>query len=241
MPPLDAAPAPLRDIPAAPAADAPFARRGDPDRGAPEHRAADLPMDDARAAPATSSSARVRDTADPTGSIWHDGLFHRDAWVSAADGEPPSPGVATIVTRKQWLARRGTLAGCGAPLGLVIEPGERLDDIAADLGSFALIALAFPKFSDGRAFSTARLLREKYGYKGELRAVGNVLSDQIPLMRRVGFDSFEVTHVPTRRALVEGRVAEVTLHYQPVASGEPAAGTRPWLRRSGQGRATDRY
>ena len=81
------------------------------------------------------------------------------------------------------------LAGRNAPLGLHLDAGERIDDIAADLAHFSLIALAFPKFSDGRAFSTARLLREKHGYAGELRAVGNVLSDQIPLMRRVGFDS----------------------------------------------------
>ena len=104
-----------------------------------------------------------------------------------------------------------------APLGLLLAAGETVDDIAADLPRFALIALDFPKFSDGRAFSTARLLREKYGYAGELRAVGNVLADQIPLMRRVGFDTFEVTNAPTRRALTEGRIAEVTLHYQPAA------------------------
>ena len=96
---------------------------------------------------------------------------------------------------------------------------------------FAIIALDFPKFSDGRAFSTARLLREKHGYAGELRAVGNVLADQIPLMRRVGFDTFEVTNAPTRRALAEDRLAEVTLHYQPAGAAEPPAGTRPWLRR----------
>ena len=107
-----------------------------------------------------------------------------------------------------------------------------MDDIAGDLSRFAIIALDFPKFSDGRAFSTARLLREEHGYAGELRAVGNVLADQIPLMRRVGFDAFEVTNVPTRRALTEGRIAEVTLHhYQPAGTVEPPAGTRPWLRR----------
>jgi phosphoadenosine phosphosulfate reductase len=59
-----------------------------------------------------------------------------------------------------------------------------------------------------------------------------VLSDQIPLMRRVGFDTFEVTHAPTRRALLEGRIAEVRLHYQPAVVTEPPAGTRPWLRRT---------
>jgi uncharacterized protein (DUF934 family) len=137
-----------------------------------------------------------------------------------------------ILFKKRWLAERDTLAGRNAPLGLQLEPGEALDDIAVDVPRFAIIALSFPKFADGRAFSTARLLREKHGFAGELRAVGNVLSDQIPYMRRVGFDSFEVTHVPTRRALAEGRIAEVTLHYQPTGANEAPAGTRPWLRRS---------
>jgi phosphoadenosine phosphosulfate reductase len=136
------------------------------------------------------------------------------------------------VPRKAWLAEQERLANRNAPLGLLIAPGEPLDDIAADLGRFALIALSFPKFTDGRAYSIARLLREKHGFAGELRAVGNVLSDQIPLMRRVGFDSFEVTHAPTRRALAEGSIPEVKLYYQPTGLAEPAAGARPWLRSS---------
>jgi uncharacterized protein (DUF934 family) len=164
--------------------------------------------------------------------IWQDGAFRRDAWVEVADGEA-LPDAPALLSRRRWLAERDALPQHNAPLGLRLEPGEAIDDIAADLPRFALIALSFPKFSDGRAFSTARLLREKHGYKGELRAIGNVLSDQIPYMRRVGFDSFEVAHVPTRRALAEGRIAEVTLHYQPASPAEPAAvGPRPWLRRT---------
>src|SRR5258705_6194176 len=125
----------------------------------------------------------------------------------------------------RWLAERERLRPRDARLGLRLEAGEAIDDIAQDLARFAIVELAFPKFSDGRAFSTARLLREKYGYAGELRAVGNVLSDQIPFMRRVGFDTLEVTHAPTRRALIEGRIPEVTLHYQPASPTEPPAGT----------------
>jgi phosphoadenosine phosphosulfate reductase len=148
-----------------------------------------------------------------------------------ADADAALPDGPAIVAKKRWLAERGQLAHRNAPLGLLVEAGESIDDIAADLTRFALIALSFPKFRDGRAFSTARLLREKHGFAGELRAVGNVLSDLIPFMRRVGFDAFEVAHAPTRRALAEGRIPEVALHYQP---GEPpAAGPRPWLRRSG--------
>ena len=169
---------------------------------------------------------------DPAGpAIWQDGAFRRDPWAKV-DVTSTLPDGAVIVPKKRWLAERDHLASRNTPLGLLVAAGETVDDIAGDLPRFALIALDFPKFSDGRAFSTARLLREKHGYAGELRAVGNVLADQIPLMRRVGFDTFEVTNAPTRRALAEDRLAEVTLHYQPAATAEPPAGTRPWLRRT---------
>jgi len=168
---------------------------------------------------------------DAAGTIWHNGAFRRDAWVRP-QAEAELPGGPVILPKKRWLAERDRLASRNAALGLQIEPGEAIDDIAADLSRFTLIALSFPKFTDGRAFSTARLLREKHGFAGELRAVGNVLSDQIPFMRRVGFDSFEVTHAPTRRALAEGRIAEVSLYYQPTGAAEPPGGKRPWLRRS---------
>jgi phosphoadenosine phosphosulfate reductase len=171
------------------------------------------------------------DAPTPDGPVWRDGAFRRDAWVRAPEsGDLPDRPV--IVSKARWLAERETLMGSNAPLGLTLEGGAALDDIAADLGRFALVAVNFPKFSDGRAFSTARLLREKLAFAGELRAAGNVLADQIPLMRRVGFDAFEVTHAPTRRALAEGRIAEVSLHYQPAWADEPPAGTRPWLRKT---------
>ena len=168
---------------------------------------------------------------DVDATIWQDGAFHRDTWAKAVDAEP-LPDTPVILSKKRWLAERATLTGRNAALGFKLEPGENLDDIAGDLAQFSVIALNFPKFSDGRAFSTATLLREKHGFRGELRAVGNVLSDQIPLMRRVGFDTLEITHAPTRRALLEGRLADVRLHYQPSVVSEPPAGTRPWLRRT---------
>ncbi len=170
---------------------------------------------------------------DPAKPIWRDGAFHADAWQAMPeDGALPDRPTPIILPKKRWLAERGDLDGRNAPLGLLISAGETVDDIAGDLARFALVALSFPKFSDGRAFSTARLLREKHGFAGELRAVGNVLADQIPFMRRVGFDSFDIANAPTRRALAEGRLAEVTLHYQPTTSAELPAGTRPWLRRT---------
>lgn len=174
---------------------------------------------------------RSRAVDDIAATIWRDGAFHRDTWARMVDAAP-LPDAAVVLTKAQWLAQREGLQDRRAPLGLRLEPGETIDGIAADLERFALIALGFPKFSDGRAFSTARLLREKHGFKGELRAVGDVLADQIPFMRRVGFDSYEVANRPTRLALVEGRIADVTLYYQPAGRAEPSAGTRPWLRRT---------
>lgn len=168
---------------------------------------------------------------DPAGAVWQQGAFRRDGWTRT-DATSALPEGPALLLKTRWVAEREHLAGRNTPLGLLVSAGETVEDIADDLSRFALIALDFPKFSDGRAFSNARLLREKYGYAGELRAVGNVLADQIPFMRRVGFDSFEVTNAPTRRALAEHRLAEVTLHYQPIEpAAEPPAGTRPWLRR----------
>jgi len=195
------------------------------------------PADSTRAGDAVpapvSSSAGAGGARDWAGTIWQDGAFRRDTWVRAKEGEP-LPDTPVILSKRRWLAERAALAGHTAPLALHLDAGERLDDLAADLARFSMIALAFPKFSDGRAFSSARLLRDKYAYAGELRAVGNVLSDLIPFMRRVGFESFEVTHGPTRRALIEGRISEVTLHYQPAGTPEQRdAARRPWLARSG--------
>jgi uncharacterized protein (DUF934 family) len=172
----------------------------------------------------------VNGEPDPDGPIWKDNAFHKDAWAKAPD-DAPLTDAPVILSKRRWLAERDGLASRTAPLALQLDAGEAIDDIAVDLPRLALIALSFPKFADGRAFSTARLLREKHGFAGELRAVGNVLSDQIPYMRRCGFDTFEVTHLPTRRALAEGRIAEVTLHYQPSSAKEAPVGTRPWLRR----------
>jgi uncharacterized protein (DUF934 family) len=155
---------------------------------------------------------------DPEGLIWRDGAFHVDQWQAAPD-DGALPDGSVVVSKKRWLAEREVLVVRDGLVGLRIEPDEAIDDIAGDLGRFALVALSFPKFSDGRAFSTARLLREKHGFSGELRAVGNVLADQIPFMRRVGFDSYEVRHLPTRKALAEKRIAEVTVSYQPGQRG----------------------
>ena len=165
-------------------------------------------------------------------ALWRDGGFAEDIWTTVGDAEPIPPAGAIILSFARWSAERDALARRADPVGVAIAAGK---DALAQLPEAAkrpLVALSFAKFADGRAFSYAELLRERYGFAGELRAAGDVLLDEIPLMARCGFTSFEVTDEPTLRALREGRVPGGTLFYQPsVAPHEAPAGTRPWLRK----------
>ena len=168
-----------------------------------------------------------------TGPVWRDGGFHADEWIRytpdsallAGDYPLLAPLALFLAEPDRFLAHEG-------PLGVTVGAGESVAPLEPYLGKLKLIALAFPKFSDGRSYSAARLLRERLGYKGELRATGDVLADQIPLMRRCGIASFEVSNGPTRAALLAGRLAEMHHYYQPIptAPREVPSGTRPWLR-----------
>ncbi len=164
--------------------------------------------------------------------VWRNGAFEPDGWLRLAPGaELPPSGEPVLVPLAAFLAETDRFLGYDGPLGVEVAPGESIEALVPHLAHLALIALAFPKFSDGRNYSTARLLRERHGYKGELRAVGEVLADQIPLMRRCGILSYEIGHDPTRAALAAGRLAEVRHFYQPIPNQpELPAGTRPWLR-----------
>lgn len=148
-------------------------------------------------------------------------LVEDDPWVRAADDAPLPEDRPAIIGLKRWRAERESLAALNRPLGLLLEPGDPLDDAIRDLGRFGLIALSFPKFGDGRAFSTARLLRLRYGFTGELRAVGDVFKDQLLFMARCGFDSFELKdgHDAMNALAAFG---EFSVAYQPASA---AAGT----------------
>ena len=154
--------------------------------------------------------------------------FHH-AW---AEGDDPASVRYTHVPLPVFLANRAAFLASPHPLGLLVSPGDNVEDVEHDLGRFASIAILFPAFTDGRGYSSARLLNERYGFTGELRAVGDVLADQIPLMRRCGINAFVVKHEPTRKALESGSLAAVNLFYQPVGTTEVPVGTRPFLRRA---------
>jgi uncharacterized protein (DUF934 family) len=165
--------------------------------------------------------------------LWRRDGFAEDLWTVLADEAPAPADGAIVVSLKRWLSQRDALSSRAAPVGVALEAGADAQAHLADLANRPLVALAFAKFADGRSFSYARLMRDRHGFRGELRAIGDVLIDEIPLMLRCGFDSFEVTNAPTLRALEAGRLPGPPIHYQPSSAGDEAPeGTRPWLRAS---------
>ena len=124
-------------------------------------------------------------------ALWRRGGFAPDAWTTLDDASPIPEEGAVIVSLERWLKERAALEAREGALGVAVAAGKEAQDHLADLARRPLVALAFAKFADGRAFSYARLLRERHRFSGELRAIGDVLIDEIPLMLRCGFDSFE--------------------------------------------------
>lgn len=121
-----------------------------------------------------------------------DGQLMDDAWAAVPDdAEVPSSG-PVIISLSRWQTEREALSSRSDPIGVRLASHDQASDIASGLNRISLVALEFPTFRDGRAYSTARLLRERYGFQGELRAVGNVLRDQLLFMHRCGFNAFEI-------------------------------------------------
>jgi len=156
-----------------------------------------------------------------------DNRIVEDSWVTLADDESVPQGAWPVVGLERWRAERAALMDLGVPLGIRLNSDQPPRLIADELEHFALVALAFPKFTDGRAYSYARLLRERYGYAGELRAVGAVLLDQALFMVRCGFDAFEVPDVISAEAW-RAALRRISVRYQPAADGRsPIRPARP--------------
>lgn len=152
--------------------------------------------------------------------LWKDGRFVADDWRTIADDEEVPVCGRAILSLSRWRQEQANLAALGMPVGIRVEPAEAIDAETDDIERLQVIALVFPKFTDGRAYSTARRLRE-WGYRGEIRATGDVLIDQLPLMLRAGFDAFEITHAATIRALETSPIPAISRVYQ--SAPEPAA------------------
>lgn len=164
-------------------------------------------------------------------SIWKEtGFVDNDPWVietderKAGEGETPVLGLASFLEKVEESNEGG--------FGVLIAPSDDVTKLAPYLDRIALVALAFPAFGDGRAFSHASILRGRLGYTGEMRAVGDILIDPIPLMLRSGFDSFAVTNEVARQRLAEGRLPGIVDHYQPAARSATAPGGYSWRRTS---------
>ncbi len=145
------------------------------------------------------------------------GRVESDPWVRIENDSLPL-GRPLLVTWAEWQRLATTLRTWDQPLGLILSGGDSLEEVRPYLDRFQVIALDFPKFTDGRAYSQARLLRKRYGYRGELRAVGYVLQDQFLHLHRCGFDSVEVADERAAEAFVKA-TARYSAFYQTAERG----------------------
>jgi uncharacterized protein (DUF934 family) len=150
------------------------------------------------------------------------GEIVEDRFIRVGDEEPIPAGVPVIVSGKRFLADPAALVAHGTPVGVVWPNNRRVAELEPWLPGLALVGLVFPTFRDGRAYSQARLLRERFGFRGELRATGQVLRDQFIFLTRAGFDAFEVKK--TEDAKVFASVLKrYSVFYQPAADGRVPA------------------
>ena len=150
------------------------------------------------------------------------GRIVEDPFVRVLDDAPVPEGVPVILPAARLLADARELVLRQAPTGVVWPNDRRIAELAPYLDWIALVALVFPSFRDGRAYSQARLLRERHRFRGELRATGQVLRDQLLFMQRAGFDAFDVTKPGDAAAFAEA-VHRYSVFYQPAGDGHVSA------------------
>ena len=151
-----------------------------------------------------------------------DGKIAADLFVHVPDGaELPGDG-AILVPAARFLEDPQALLARPGKLGVIWPNNRDIDDLVPYLDRLAAVALVFPSFRDGRAYSQARLLRERYAFEGELRATGQVLRDQFVFMLRAGFDAFEVKK-DSDAAAFASTVKRYSVFYQPTGDGRVTA------------------
>jgi uncharacterized protein (DUF934 family) len=151
-----------------------------------------------------------------SGKIIPDALIH-----VTDDADIPGEG-AVLVSAARFLDAPEVLSLRAGRTGVIWPNNRDVDDLVPYLGRLAVVALVFPTFRDGRAYSQARLLRERHGFKGELRATGQVLRDQFVFMLRAGFDAFEVKKESDAEAFA-ATVKRYSVFYQPTGDGRITA------------------
>ena len=161
-------------------------------------------------------------SAPPETRPWTPDGFRQDDWVHAEEFAAAGTNGRVILPLKAFLEiPADERLRDRERIGVQLAPGDSIDQIVEYLDQLALVALAFPAFSDGRSFSKAELLRSRHGYEGPIRATGQVLIDQLPHMLRLGFTEFEVSHPVLIERLERGDTGGIPFYYQPTA--KPAA------------------
>lgn len=169
--------------------------------------------------------------APPAPRLWTPEGFREDEWTHAESAE-------ALVGNGRFILPLAAVLGLDPEvrksarerLGVLLQPGDQLEKIVELLPDLSLVALAFPAFNDGRSFSKAELLRSRHHFEGPVRAVGQVLIDQLPHMLRLGFNEFEVSHPVLIERLEAGRTGGIPLYYQPTAKPSEKGQAYSWRR-----------
>ena len=151
-----------------------------------------------------------------------DNALVEDPFEYVPEGGEIPPDGPVIVHLEQWRTHRNELSGRGSAVGVRLKSDESPELVANDLGRFAVVALEFPAFRDGRAYSYARILRERYGFEGEVRAVGDVLREQLHFMLRTGFNAFEIAG-DDPLGQIRAAMEDFSVPYQPTGDGRTSA------------------
>jgi uncharacterized protein (DUF934 family) len=150
------------------------------------------------------------------------GKVAADIFVHVPDGAELPEEAAVLVSAARFLEEAQALLARTGKLGVIWPNNRDVDDLVPFLDRLAVVALVFPSFRDGRAYSQARLLRERHGYDGELRATGQVLRDQFVFMLRAGFDAFEAKKERDADAFAL-TAKRYSVFYQPTGDGRVTA------------------
>jgi uncharacterized protein (DUF934 family) len=153
------------------------------------------------------------------------GRLAEDRYVRVLDDAPIPDGIPAIVPAARFLADAEEILRRDAPTGVEWPNNRKVEELEPYLGRLAVIVLAFPNFKDGRGYSQARLLRERYGFSGELRAGGQILRDQFLFLVRAGFDALEVAK-PNDADAFAAALARYSVFYQEAGDDRVAAPRR---------------
>ena len=165
------------------------------------------------------------------------GKIADDSFVKLAVDTPLPEGGDILVPAERFLGEAEGLLKRAGKIGVIWPNNRDIAELVPYLDKLATVALVFPTFRDGRAYSQARLLRERYNYRGELRATGQVLRDQFVFMLRAGFDAFEVKKESDAEAFA-ATVKRYSVFYQPTGDGRITALHRRMQLRHSEGVGT---